>query len=319
MSGHLFGWFGDTEGAGAWKKLVCNAEGKLIIDPSEIFENNPTDNEHGKAPDSDWAHDHKADASAHHADNLIIPYPNFIWRQDFLPTYYDYGLSISYVHGAFGWPGYGVVMNFRGIETPALWGAGQIFFPINYFGDATDCFIRYSDYATNDWTAWRTLAPDVDGMIETHRAKPSDHHAKYTDLEAQTACKLNGTLYWSCSGLHFDAINPAVNNVYKMVNGSIKAESDGITFLANVNLPNGATVSGVIVYGNAGAEAETFHLMRIKISDGTYSEMAAQNIGTEDITITNPVIDNCLYAYYFYTSSLDTNDAILGAEITYTL
>jgi len=37
----------------------------LIIDPSEIFENDPTDNEHGKAPDSDWAHDHAADMTKH--------------------------------------------------------------------------------------------------------------------------------------------------------------------------------------------------------------------------------------------------------------
>jgi len=50
-----------------WRRVVCNAAGKLIIDPSEILEDNPTDNEVGKAPTSNWAFDHKADASAHHA------------------------------------------------------------------------------------------------------------------------------------------------------------------------------------------------------------------------------------------------------------
>ena len=49
-----------------WRKVLVNDAGKLIIDPSEIYENVPTDNEHGKAPDSDWAYDHAANASAHH-------------------------------------------------------------------------------------------------------------------------------------------------------------------------------------------------------------------------------------------------------------
>ena len=51
----LYGW--DTVTA-AWVPLLANAAGKLIIDPSEIFENDPTDDEHGKAPDSDWAYEH---------------------------------------------------------------------------------------------------------------------------------------------------------------------------------------------------------------------------------------------------------------------
>lgn len=50
-----------------YRKLVCNDEGKLIIDPTEIFEDNPTENEHGKAPTSDWGYEHENDASAHHA------------------------------------------------------------------------------------------------------------------------------------------------------------------------------------------------------------------------------------------------------------
>ena len=57
--------------AKVWRKLVCNAAGKLIIDPSEILEDNPTDNEVGKAPTSNWAFDHKADASAHHTKFTI--------------------------------------------------------------------------------------------------------------------------------------------------------------------------------------------------------------------------------------------------------
>jgi len=60
----LYGWDATNK---KWVKLLANEDGKLIIDPSEIFENDPTNDEHGKAPDSDWAYEHAANASAHHA------------------------------------------------------------------------------------------------------------------------------------------------------------------------------------------------------------------------------------------------------------
>ncbi|MCK9598672.1 MAG: hypothetical protein M0R06_06500 [Sphaerochaeta sp.] len=60
----LWGW---DSAAGDWVPILVNSEGKLIIDPSEILEDSPTDNEVGKAPTSNWAHDHAANASAHHA------------------------------------------------------------------------------------------------------------------------------------------------------------------------------------------------------------------------------------------------------------
>ena len=58
------GW---DDGNSVWRDILVNAEGKLIIDPTEIFEDTPTDGETGKAPTSNWALDHKADASAHHS------------------------------------------------------------------------------------------------------------------------------------------------------------------------------------------------------------------------------------------------------------
>jgi hypothetical protein len=60
---YLYGW---DSVAGAWVKLLCNAAGKLIIDPSEILEDTPTDGEVGKAPTSNWAHDHADLPDVHH-------------------------------------------------------------------------------------------------------------------------------------------------------------------------------------------------------------------------------------------------------------
>lgn len=60
----LYGWDATNKN---WVKVLVNSDGKLIIDPTEIFEDPPTDGETGKAPNSNWAHDHAANASAHHA------------------------------------------------------------------------------------------------------------------------------------------------------------------------------------------------------------------------------------------------------------
>lgn len=61
---YIWGWDATNK---VWRKVLVNAEGKLIIDPTEIFEDTPTDGETGKAPTSNWAYDHKADPDAHHA------------------------------------------------------------------------------------------------------------------------------------------------------------------------------------------------------------------------------------------------------------
>ncbi|OGN97552.1 MAG: hypothetical protein A2Y89_06715 [Chloroflexi bacterium RBG_13_51_18] len=49
-----------------WVPMQVAASGKLVIDPTAIFENPPTNGETKKAPQSDWAYDHAADAAAHH-------------------------------------------------------------------------------------------------------------------------------------------------------------------------------------------------------------------------------------------------------------
>ena len=163
--------------------------------------------------------------------------------------------------------------------------------------------------ATNK--VWVKLTCDADGKVIL------DPDSKYTDAKARAACKLSGSLYWSCPGIHFDASNPGSDPVLKAGDSYIRALADSLYFGAQVNLPNGATITGVVVYGNAAAEAETWSLQRITMSDRTVLEMATTYIGNEDVTVTSPVVDNSLYAYFLFTSSLDTNDEIWGARITY--
>lgn len=64
---YLWGWDGTT-----WVKVLVNAAGKLIIDPSEILEDTPTDGEVAKAPTSNWAHDHAALPNVHHVRQHAI-------------------------------------------------------------------------------------------------------------------------------------------------------------------------------------------------------------------------------------------------------
>ncbi len=61
---YLFGFDVDT---GEKVKIICTPEGKLIIDPTGIFENPPTEDLAIKAASSEWSFDHAANVAAHHA------------------------------------------------------------------------------------------------------------------------------------------------------------------------------------------------------------------------------------------------------------
>ena len=67
---------------------------------------------------------------------------------------------------------------------------------------------------------------------------------EYTTVAALLAA---GTKYWSCAGIAFVSLQPDVDDVLKTVTGSVVASANNITFLAQVNLPNGATVTSAIV------------------------------------------------------------------------
>ena len=203
---YLFGWDSVNK---VWVKLVCDANGKLKIDPTLILENPPTENLATKAALSEWSYDHWKDASA--------------------------------------------------------------------------------------------------------------HHVKFTALEAQTACKLNGTLYWSCAGIHFDAMSPDVDDVTKNDTGTLTINVNTVNVGCAVNLLNGVTVKACIIYGNDGSEAEGWGLYRVLFSTGVRSSMGGALINVEDITISRAVIDNSLYGYYLYIEALDSGDIIYGARIKYTL
>ena len=121
----------------------------------------------------------------------------------------------------------------------------------------------------------------------------------------------------SLPGNAFKGQNDTDSTYCDMDEGWIKAEADGIVFLCPLQLPEGMKITEIMVWGNAGATAETYKLLRIGTNNGSAITMATANIGTEDISITHGRIENGHYHYVLATTSLDTNDEISGVRIKY--
>jgi len=317
MSGaHLYGW---DPAAAEWVKLQCNADGKLVIDPSEIFENPPTDGEEGKAPSSNWAYDHNADTAAHHTRYTDVEARAAIGNlfdsvsymlKDLFANYYQ----INYLSG--------FILKKSAADTYYV----RFEKPLNHD------YLRMSAYKYGtgyvpcyfyifNGTADEKVATEVvvDSKIATHAAISDAHHARYTDAEARAAVGYNGTKYWSCPGNHFDSTYPSGDDINKLGDGSIVINSGSYYLVAAVFLPHGAVVTSAIVYGNASAASKVWLLKRLTFSDKSNDTMATADINTADSSVSFATIDNSLYSYFFATDILDAEDQVWGAIITYTI
>lgn len=166
-----------------------------------------------------------------------------------------------------------------------------------------------------------------DSTLQEHIEEYSSTDTSFFDYSTnKITCKLDSiqsnifyipsdTNYYTIHASTFQPGNPAIDTISTTVS-SIVASVDNINFYTSIELPNNCEVISVVVNGNAGATAEVYSFQRITIA-GTNSVMAGDNIGTPDVTITNPIIDNENYSYCLWTSSLDSNDAIYNAQIIY--
>ncbi len=99
---------------------------------------------------------------------------------------------------------------------------------------------------------------------------------------------------------------------------SVTAIDNGIEFTATIQLPDGATITSAVMYGDASASAETWILRRV-FHDASGFDLAGANIGTADTSISGvALVNNAAESYVFVTSSLDNSDTIYGASVTYT-
>lgn len=134
----------------------------------------------------------------------------------------------------------------------------------------------------------------------------------------ETATAETGTSYVSIPGVAFDTDDNAKDFQKSNTGGTIRTD-ESMNLVAPIQIPNGAIITAAITYGNAGAEGEIWTLYRIAVSGAATSALAGTAVNTEDTSISTPIIDNSLYAYYIGIPSLDAADEIYGARITYTL
>ena len=198
--------------------------------------------------------------------------------------------------------------------------------------------------AANDVTITNSDHSDV-GLANTHRGLTNEHLDWTADLGAtnihagnytntgdttytadEVDLTLTGTVfslknktsYWSCSGLGFRAMYTATDTQicrHDTADTYLTSVGDDPYLMAQINIPNGAVITGAVVYG---ADAtNTWVLRRTIITNKTTSDMANAVVNTEDTTITNGIIDNSLYSYWIYVLT-GLNDKIYGARITYT-
>lgn len=135
-----------------------------------------------------------------------------------------------------------------------------------------------------------------------------------------TAAPNHNTQYLTISGLSFAPLLPSTqvwthNGVYGRY-----TDSAGTGASADVNLPDKAVVTAVVVYGSNSAEALQLLRKDITASTTTSELTALTNMNTEQTTVTNATVDNNNYAYFITTgaNALTAGDNIYGARITYT-
>ncbi len=133
-----------------------------------------------------------------------------------------------------------------------------------------------------------------------------------------TAAPDLNTNYWSVGGNGFTTTEPDIDDITQdSGTGELTLNGASLVAKAPIYLPNGATVTAVVVYSNV--STEDFLFQSALIADNSDFIIHAQSaLNTPDITITSGVIDNSTRKYMLRTESMDTTDVINGALITYT-
>lgn len=132
---------------------------------------------------------------------------------------------------------------------------------------------------------------------------------------------LTGTQYWSAPGCQFEPNNPDIQDVRQSgANGIAIQDASAVGgFILGVNIPHGATVTAVVVYGSDTAKNWE---MRREIITGTGSATTmttSTNFSTEETNIVDPIVNNQTHRYWILTDTLANTDIIYGARITYTI
>jgi len=125
----------------------------------------------------------------------------------------------------------------------------------------------------------------------------------------------NKTSYLAIPASAFVSANPDTDDIaYASVSVTNSTSSD-VSFTAPVNIPHGAVVTAVILYGSD--TGDSWEMNRCNHTGGQNS-MAAANVGISDSTINMDTIDNQNYIYVITSTITSSAAKIYGARITYT-
>ncbi len=132
----------------------------------------------------------------------------------------------------------------------------------------------------------------------------------------ETATITTGTQYWSIPGLAFIGNHPDIDDV-SYGNVAVTITTGPVAFQAPVNLPQGAVVTAVVVFGSD--TSDTWVLRRAASDSAIAGTMANSTLDTEDTSISDATIDNQNFVYALTVGSVASAGLIHGARITYTI
>ena len=128
------------------------------------------------------------------------------------------------------------------------------------------------------------------------------------------------TFYWSCSGNKFKGTSVDIDDTFSefdkgdLLISNTPASDDAV--MASVELPHGAIIVEVVVYGSD--ISQLYDLKRGEINSTTAASILPdwENINTATTTIPSPIVNNAEYRYFLVATGT-TGDRIYGARITY--
>lgn len=123
----------------------------------------------------------------------------------------------------------------------------------------------------------------------------------------------NKTTYWSAPGVAFQPEHEATNYL-KSQYGQMKTQDPDEDYFVQVNIPNGAVITSVIVYGTD--SSSTWRLRRHTLNAATYSNVMDSTFNTA-VNGTHTVNNNS-YGYFIWIKMTVDNSDVWGAKITYT-
>ena len=127
----------------------------------------------------------------------------------------------------------------------------------------------------------------------------------------------NKTSYWSCPGHHFKGENQGATSWLNGFYGDLQFKAAGI-FVATVNLPHGAIVTGAVVHASESTISWILYRVKYNTASADRVVMATAVFNTADTSISAATIDNSQYAYYLRVYDPVVDSVVYGARITYT-